>query len=79
MNTGALSPNIQNLSTKEEMLGNLEAVLNTKCGAARAQKFAAIIVEEGCFDSSQAIADLRVTIEALDKLGIPILRVARMR
>ena len=70
MNTGALSPDIQNLSTKEEMLGNLEAVLNTKCGAARAQKFAAVIVEDGCFDSSQAIADL--TIEALDKLGIPI-------
>ena len=56
VNTGALSPHLQNLSTSEEMLGHLESVLNTKCGAARATAYTAKIVEVGCFDTSAALA-----------------------
>lgn len=70
MNTGALSPHLQNLSIAEEMLGHLESVLNTKCAAARATSYTTKILEVGCFDTSAALADL--TIQALGQLDIPI-------
>ena len=71
VNTGALTPTLRDRNTPEELRGPLEAVLLSRgLSANRCQKYAAKIVDEGCFDLSSALADL--TIQALESLDIPV-------
>ena len=71
IDTSALTPSLQNLQTAEELKGALESELMARgINATKSAAYAELIVEEACYDTSAAIADL--TLQALGTLKIPL-------
>ena len=71
VNTGALTADLQNQHTAEEMKGKLEAVLAVTFGTADAAEYAERLVDNGKFDKSAMLADLTESDLASGALDIP--------
>ena len=69
--TGSLTPALQNRHDPDELRGALEAaLLKVGLSNAKALAYSKLVVDEGCYDSSFALADLNVS--ALEELKVPV-------
>ena len=70
LDTGVLSGQLKNMHTPDELRGALEGVLMPAVGNQLCAKYAALLVDEGMYTSSAAVADLDVA--ALEELKVPV-------